>query len=68
VSRSRKDAKGGHVGKGPGYEYWTSRFGHGGAAPGRWSKTQTHRRERRAGKALHDALNPRKKEKENTNG
>ncbi len=49
MSRTRKGAKG------PGYEHWTRRawvhaLGKWLAEPGRWTKTKTHRRERRLGK------------------
>lgn len=34
--------------KAPGFEYWTRRIGNGGGSPpGRFSKTWTHRAERR---------------------
>lgn len=35
--------------KGPGHEYWKSRLCPGGETPGRWTKRQTHRKERREG-------------------
>jgi hypothetical protein len=39
-------------GKSPGFELWSKRPGPSRApAPGRWSKTITHRNERRAAKA-----------------
>lgn len=39
--------------KGPGYEYWTARPGNrNGQTPGRFSKQQTHRAERRQGKVV----------------
>lgn len=39
-----------HKSKGPGFEYWASRLHPGGEDPGRWTKTQTHRKERRDAK------------------
>jgi hypothetical protein len=51
MSRSRKGQKG------PGYEYWGRRANGEGKwlrDPGRATKTQTHRRERRAGKVVED--------------
>lgn len=36
-----------HKSQGPGFEYWASRLHSGGEEPGRWTKTQTHRKERR---------------------
>ena len=39
-----------HKTKGAGYEYWASRLHPGGEEPGRWTKTQTHRKERRDAK------------------
>ncbi len=39
-----------HRSKGPGFEYWASRLHPGGEDPGRWTKTQTHRKERRDAK------------------
>lgn len=36
----------GHVGR----EYWASRLQPGGEIPGRFTKSKTHRKERRAGK------------------
>lgn len=40
-----------HGSKGPGYEYWKSRLHWGGEVPGRYTKTRTHRHERRQGVA-----------------
>lgn len=38
-------------GKGPGFEYWSARPGNrAGGIPGRITKTNTHRTERRQGK------------------
>ncbi len=39
-----------HTSKGPGFEYWASRLHRFGEEPGRWTKTQTHRKERRDAK------------------
>ncbi len=39
-----------HKSKGPGFEYWASRLHPYGEEPGRWTKTQTHRKERRDAK------------------
>jgi hypothetical protein len=39
-----------HGSKGPGYEYWASRWRRYGEQPGRFTKTKTHRFERRHGK------------------
>jgi hypothetical protein len=47
MSRTKKGAKG------PGYEYWGKRPGP--RDPGRYSKTQTHRAERRAAKRIKEA-------------
>jgi len=41
-----------HNTKGPGYEYWASRLYCHGETPGRWTKVQTHRKERRAGREV----------------
>ncbi len=61
MSRSRKDAKGGHVVP-PKRDYcWSGRWGGDDLRLNRWIKTQTHRKERRAGKLLHDTLRPRQK-------
>ena len=36
--------------RGPGFEYWASRYKHFGDKPGRVTKTLTHHKERRAAK------------------
>lgn len=49
MSQSKKDAVGGHRTHGIGYEFWSNRplSRRCGATPGRWTKTITHRIERR---------------------
>jgi hypothetical protein len=44
MSRSYKGSKG------PGYEYWGSRYSPGGERPGRFTKNLTHKYERRVAK------------------
>lgn len=44
MSRSNRGSKG------PGYEYWASRWHPGGELPGRFTKQKTHRFERRNAK------------------
>lgn len=40
-----------HGGKGPGYEYWKSRYESGGERLGRFTKNLTHKLERRTAKS-----------------
>jgi hypothetical protein len=50
VARTYKDGRrgGAHRGGHEGKEYWKSRWKNWGEIPGRWTKAQTHRFERRA--------------------
>ena len=51
MSRTRKGSKG------PGHEYWKSRYHRYGEVPGRITKVLTHRKERRqAKKAVEEEL------------
>ena len=51
MSRSKKDQRGGHY-QSAGKEYWKSRLHRGGELMGRFTKTLTHRKERRENKRL----------------
>ncbi len=56
MSRSKKDAVGGHR-QGCGKEYWKSRLHRHGETLGRITKTLTHRKERReAHRVVRDSL------------